>query len=236
MRVEPEQLNQLLRPGLRSAEDKKKAVGEGRVLAKGLPRRPRRGLRPGRLQRRRRRGLGQARRAGAPGPRLETSPEDIKGMDAAEGILTAQGGMTSHAALVARQMGKVCIVGCGALDIDYAQGPHRGQRHDRQGGRLALHRRHHRRGDPRPARDTPSEVAAGAARGPMKPEESPSYQLYAKLMSVGGRGAHDRACAPTPTSRTRPPTPSAFGAEGIGLCRTEHMFFGGDAHPGRARR
>ena len=52
--------------------------------------------------------------------RIETSPEDIKGMDAAEGILTARGGMTSHAALVARQMGKVCVAGCSALEIDYA--------------------------------------------------------------------------------------------------------------------
>ena len=53
--------------------------------------------------------------------RIETSPEDIRGMDASEGILTSRGGMTSHAALVARQMGKVCVAGCSALEIDYAK-------------------------------------------------------------------------------------------------------------------
>ena len=116
MRIEPEQLNQLLRP-IFGPEDKLKAVEEGRVKAKGLPAGP--GAATGRV-------VFNAQDAVAWAARGEkvllvrdfTSPDDIRGMDAAQGILTAQGGMTSHAALVARQMGKVCIVGCGALDID----------------------------------------------------------------------------------------------------------------------
>ena len=78
-----------------------------------------------------------------------TSPDDIRGMDAAQGILTAQGGMTSHAALVGRQMGKVCIVGCGALDIDMKARSFKVDRRDRERGRLDQHRRLHRRGHPR---------------------------------------------------------------------------------------
>ncbi len=116
MRIEPEQLNQLLRPVF-GADEKLAAVKEGRVKAKGLPAGP--GAATGRV-------VFNAQDAVAWAARGEkvllvrdfTSPDDIRGMDAAQGILTAQGGMTSHAALVARQMGKVCIVGCGALDID----------------------------------------------------------------------------------------------------------------------
>ena len=116
MRIEPEQLNQLLRPVF-GPQDKEAAVKEGQVLAKGLPAGP--GAATGRV-------VFNAPDAVAWAERGEqvllvrdfTSPDDIRGMDAAQGILTAQGGMTSHAALVARQMGKVCIVGCGALDID----------------------------------------------------------------------------------------------------------------------
>ena len=116
MRIEPEQLNQLLRPVFDSIE-KTRAVDEGKVVAKGLPAGP--GAATGKV-------VFSAAEAVAWAGRGEqvllvrdfTSPDDIRGMDAAQGILTAQGGMTSHAALVARQMGKVCIVGCGALDID----------------------------------------------------------------------------------------------------------------------
>src|SRR5512136_929161 len=119
MRIEPDSLNQLLRPVFDRA-DKKAATDQGRVLAKGLNAGP--GAASGKA-------VFSAQDAVAwkgKGEkvllmRTETSPEDIKGMGASEGILTAQGGMTSHAALVARQMGKVCVAGCGALNIDYAK-------------------------------------------------------------------------------------------------------------------
>ncbi len=116
MRIEPDQLNQLLRPVFR-AQDEQAAEKGGKAFACGLPAGP--GAATGRV-------VFSAADAVAWAERGEqvllvrdfTSPEDIRGMDAAQGILTAQGGMTSHAALVARQMGKVCIVGCGVLDID----------------------------------------------------------------------------------------------------------------------
>src|SRR5512136_543232 len=116
-RIEPDQLNQLLRPVF-DLKEKEAAVKGGRLLAKGLNAGP--GAASGRIV------------FNAPDAeewknrgeqviltRIETSPEDIKGMDASEGILTARGGMTSHAALVARQMGKVCVAGCGDLEVDY---------------------------------------------------------------------------------------------------------------------
>ncbi len=117
MRIEPEQLNQLLRPVF-SREARQAAVAEGRVLAKGLAAGP--GAASGQVVF----NAPDAEAWAARGEkvllvRIETSPEDIRGMDASEGILTARGGMTSHAALVARQMGKVGVVGCEALDIDY---------------------------------------------------------------------------------------------------------------------
>ena len=119
MRIEPEQLNQLLRPVF-DPKEKAAALKDGRFLAKGLNAGP--GAATGKV-------VFSAQKAEewkAKGERvilvrIETSPEDIKGMDASEGILTARGGMTSHAALVARQMGKVCVAGCGALEIDYAR-------------------------------------------------------------------------------------------------------------------
>ncbi|MGH7928597.1 MAG: PEP/pyruvate-binding domain-containing protein, partial [Candidatus Binatia bacterium] len=118
LRIEPDHLNQLLRP-IFDGQDKERAAGEGRVLSRGLPAGP--GAATGRI-------VFHAEDAVAwknSGERVvlcrvETSPDDIRGMEAAEGILTARGGMTSHAALVARQMGKVCVAGCEALNIDYA--------------------------------------------------------------------------------------------------------------------
>ena len=118
-RIEPDQLNQLLRPVF-DLKEKEAAVKGGRLLAKGLNAGP--GAATGRVvfnapdaEEWKKRGEQVIL------TRIETSPEDIKGMDAAEGILTARGGMTSHAALVARQMGKVCVAGCSALEIDYAR-------------------------------------------------------------------------------------------------------------------
>src|SRR6266849_7775956 len=116
-RVEPEQLSQLLRP-IFDAREKERTVKEKRLIARGLNAGP--GAASGRVVFN---AEDAERRAAAGEPvilvRIETSPEDIGGMNAAQGILTARGGMTSHAALVARQMGKVCVAGCEALLIDY---------------------------------------------------------------------------------------------------------------------
>ncbi|HEX9273306.1 MAG TPA: pyruvate, phosphate dikinase, partial [Candidatus Binatia bacterium] len=118
LRVEADHLNQLLRP-IFDNKDKEQAAKEGRILAKGLPAGP--GAATGKI-------VFHAEDAVAGKEsgekvvlcRTETSPDDIRGMEAAQGILTARGGMTSHAALVARQMGKVCVAGCEALSIDYS--------------------------------------------------------------------------------------------------------------------
>jgi pyruvate,orthophosphate dikinase len=159
--------------------------------------------------------------------RNETSPEDIRGMAAAEGILTARGGMTSHAALVGRQMGKVCVVGCGALLINYEAGEMR-----IDGGSQVL-----RQGDAISIDGVSGEVFAGAI--PTKPSEvvqvlvdktlepsqSPVYKLYAQLMKWADQyrrmGVRANADLPEQVAHA-----VAFGAEGVGLCRTEHMFFG----------
>src|SRR5262249_50895078 len=117
LRIEADHLNQLLRP-IFDDKDKEQAAKEGRVLAKGLPAGP--GAATGRI-------VFHAEDAVAGEEsgqqvvlfRTETRPDRIRGMEAAQGILTARGGMTSHAALVARQMGKVCVAGCEALSIDY---------------------------------------------------------------------------------------------------------------------
>ena len=202
----------------------------------GPARRPRRRLRPGRLQRRRRRRLGRARRAGAAGPRLRDQPRRHPRHGRRPGHPHGAGGMTSHAALVARQMGKVCVVGCGALDIDYkARTLHR-RRHDGQGGRLAL-----------------ASTASPARSSSASSRRARSEVLQVLLeRSTEGRGVADRSSTtttswsgPTQTRRSACATNAdqpdqsanaiAFGAQGIGLCRTEHMFFERRAHHGGAR-
>ncbi len=156
--------------------------------------------------------------------RRETSPEDIRGMQAADGILTAFGGASSHAALVSRQMGKVCVVGCGALQIDY-------DKRTVTVGELVL-----KEGDFISVDGFTGEVMAGqVATKPseviqvlidktLKPEQSRVYQQYAELMqwadSVRKLKIRTNADKPDQASQA-----IAFGAEGIGLCRTEHMFF-----------
>ena len=157
--------------------------------------------------------------------RLETSPEDIKGMDASEGILTARGGMTSHAALVARQMGKVCVAGCSALEID--RGAHTisvNGRVVREGDWISLDGSTGEVIDGKVA-TRPSEVLQVLLDKTLSPRNAPIYQQYAKLMSWADRYRKLKV-------RTNADQPDqalnavAFGAEGIGLCRTEHMFFG----------
>ena len=159
--------------------------------------------------------------------RIETSPEDLRGMIAAEGILTSRGGVSSHAALVARQMGKVCVCGASALQIDY-------QKRTLSAGATTLSR-----GDYISLDGTAGEVFAGeVATAPseivqvlvdhsLDPTQSVTYQEYAKLMKWADefRGLGVRANADTPEQVKNA---VAFGAEGIGLCRTEHMFFEGN--------
>jgi pyruvate,orthophosphate dikinase len=143
--------------------------------------------------------------------RIETSPEDIHGMHAAKGILTARGGMTSHAAVVARGMGKPCVSGAGSLRIDYAKGAFT------VGGETV------RRGDLITIDGASGQVIKGAV-ATVQPELSGDF---ATLMgwADGLRRLQVRANADTPTDAR---TARAFGAEGIGLCRTEHMFFDED--------
>ena len=226
-RVDPEQLNQLLRPTFIPAE-KARSMSEGRFLAKGLNAGP--GAATGKIAFH----AEDAEAMAARGEkvvlvRVETSPEDIRGMAAAEGILTARGGMTSHAALVARQMGKVCVAGCEALQIDYRTGEMRVAGSDvvlRQGDDLSIDgstgevfRGH--------IETEPSEVVRVLIDKTLAPAEAPVYQQYAQLM----RWADKERRLRVRTNADQPDQASnaiAFGAEGIGLCRTEHMFFGED--------
>jgi pyruvate, orthophosphate dikinase len=224
-RVEPEQLNQLLRP-IFDAQAKRRAVDEGRVLAKGLPAGP--GAASGRIVFNAPDAVEWAGR----GERVLlvrdfTSPDDIRGMDAAQGILTAQGGMTSHAALVARQMGKVCIVGCDAMAIDLrAREATIAGRTVKEGDWLSI--------DgflgeviEGQLETRPSEVLQILLEGSMKPEDSQTYHYYSLLMQWADKARRlaVRANADQPDQAENA---IAFGAQGIGLCRTEHMFFGGD--------
>ena len=147
--------------------------------------------------------------------RVETSPEDVIGMQAARGILTARGGTTSHAAVVARGMGKCCVTGCGALNIDY-----RAEQLtvDVAGETVTV-----RAGDVISIDGATGEVMLGAV--PLSDPELP--EEYERLMgwADGARRLGVRANADTPQDAARA---REFGAEGIGLCRTEHMFFGDD--------
>ncbi|MEJ8571708.1 pyruvate, phosphate dikinase [Microbaculum marinum] len=140
--------------------------------------------------------------------RVETSPEDIHGMHAAEGILTTRGGMTSHAAVVARGMGKPCVSGAGMIRVDYARGT-------MVAGGTTL-----RKGDVITIDGATGEVLLGKV--PMQqPELSGEFASLMKFAD-GTRRMKVRANAETPADAR---TAREFGAEGIGLCRTEHMFF-----------
>ncbi|HEX8827458.1 MAG TPA: PEP/pyruvate-binding domain-containing protein, partial [Xanthobacteraceae bacterium] len=143
--------------------------------------------------------------------RVETSPEDIHGMHAAEGILTTRGGMTSHAAVVARGMGKPCVCGVSAIRIDYAE-------QTMTAGAVRL-----KKGDILTIDGGAGEVMAGAA--PMvKPEMTGDFAtLMSWADSVRRMGVRANAETGSDARAAR-----SFGAEGIGLCRTEHMFFDGE--------
>jgi pyruvate,orthophosphate dikinase len=222
-RIEPQQLNQFLRP-IFDPEDKRRAVSEHRLLAKGLPAGP--GAAAGEI-------IFDAERAEmakAAGRkvilvRAETSPEDIHGMEASEGILTQRGGMTSHAALVARQMGKVCVAGCGAINVSYAKRTMAvGDRLLHEGDFISLDGSVGEvfQGE---IATRPSEVLQVLIDRTLKPKDAPVYLTYRRLMEWADeiRTLKVRTNADQPNQAAEA---VAFGAEGIGLCRTEHMFFG----------
>ena len=223
MRVEPDQLNQLLQPTFNPTE-KDKIIDDGKLLAVGLNAGP--GAATGKVVFNAEDAVEWAERGEKVIlVRWETSPDDIRGMDAAQGILTARGGMTSHAALVARQMGKVCVAGCGALDISYKERQMAvdGKQVVKEGdwisldgsegqvilGQIATY---------------PSEVYRAVIECTLDPMDSAICQAFGKLLTwaddVRRLGIRTNADEPEQCE-----VANAFGAEGIGLTRTEHMFF-----------
>jgi pyruvate,orthophosphate dikinase len=159
--------------------------------------------------------------------RVETSPEDLRGMIAAEGILTSRGGVSSHAALVARQMGKVCVCGAAGVQIDY-------QKRTLTASGTTLKQGDHISIDGTAGEvfagevtTAPSEIVQVLVDRSLDGKKSATYQRFAKLMSWVDRAREldVRTNADTPEQVANA---VAFGAKGIGLCRTEHMFFGGD--------
>ena len=204
MRVDPKSLDQLLHPMIDPKAEKK-------VIGVGLPASP--GAASGRVVF----SAEEAEQWAEKGEkvilvRIETSPEDIRGMSAAEGILTARGGMTSHAAVVARGMGKACVVGCGDIVVDYDEEKFIG----RDGVEV-------KKGDWITIDGSTGEVMLGKV--PMVEPELGGY--FGRLMEMADKyrklGVRTNADTPHDSSVAR-----KFGAEGIGLCRTEHMFFEGD--------
>ena len=202
-RIEPGSLNQLLHPTLDPSVDQP-------VIASGLPASP--GAAAGEVvfhPEDAERLSGENRQSIL--VRLETSPEDIRGMYAANGILTARGGMTSHAAVVARGMGKPCIVGAGKLRIDF------------DAGELHVMGRTVREGDVITIDGSSGQVYSGH----VKQIQAELSGYFATLMAWADEvgGIKVRANADTPADAQAAKT---FGAQGIGLCRTERMFFQGE--------
>ncbi len=223
LRVQPDQLNQLLRPIFDSRE-KGAALKAGKVIAKGLNAGP--GAAAGRVVFT----ADDAVEWHKKGEQVilvrdETSPEDIHGMHASEGFLTARGGMTSHAALVARQMGKVCVAGCSVLRIDHrAKAFAVGDRLIHEGEWISLDGF---TGEviQGALKTLPSEVVQVLVDKSMHPTMAPTFRLFDRLLKLADkvRRLGVRANADQPDQAS---VAVAFGAEGIGLCRTEHMFFG----------
>jgi pyruvate,orthophosphate dikinase len=222
-RVEPEQLVQLLAPVFPQAE-KDTAIKAGRLLAKGLPAGP--GAACGRVAFTAPRAVQMAAK-GDPVilVRVETSPEDIAGMHAAAGILTTRGGITSHASVVARGMGKTCVVGAGEITVDEEK------------RELSARGMTAKEGDFLSVDGTagdvllgqlptqPSEILRVLIDKSLPPGESPLFGAFTRLLGWADRVRRlgVRANADTPNDAR---VSVLFGAQGIGLCRTEHMFFG----------
>jgi pyruvate,orthophosphate dikinase len=223
MRVEPDQLNQLLQPTFNPTE-KNKIINEGKLLAVGLNAGP--GAASGKVVFNAEDAVEWAERGEKVIlVRWETSPDDIRGMDAAQGILTARGGMTSHAALVARQMGKVCVAGCGALEISYKnrQMEVEGKGVVKEGDWISLDGSE---GEVIIGQipTYPSEIHRAVIECTLDPKDSAICQAFGKLLTwadeVRRLGIRTNADEPEQCDIA-----NAFGAEGIGLTRTEHMFF-----------
>ncbi len=200
LRIEATSLDQLLHPTLDPLADRE-------VLGKGLPASP--GAASGKIvfsadDAEQRSGNGEAIILA----RIETSPEDIHGMHAAEGILTTRGGMTSHAAVVARGMGRPCVAGAGALQIDYKE------KTLTAGGKVI------KEGETITIDGTTGEIMLGAVPT-LEPELSNDFTTVMQWADATRR-MRVRTNAETPEDAKQA---IAFGAEGIGLCRTEHMFF-----------
>jgi pyruvate,orthophosphate dikinase len=220
-RVPADQLDQVLAPVF-----DRNAVKAAKCIAKGLPAGP--GAAAGKMYL----NADRAAAAAARGEKVllvrnETSPEDLRGMIAAEGILTAKGGVSSHAALVARQMGKVCVCGAAALQIDYAA---KTMTVDgvtyKEGDFLSINGT---AGEVYPGQipTAASEIVQVLIEKSLDPKKSQTYQNFKKLMDwcakVTRLSVRTNADTPEQTAHA-----IAFGAVGIGLCRTEHMFFEGN--------
>jgi len=222
--ADPEAIEQLLAPVF-NRDEYEKALSGGAVLTKGLPAGP--GAATGVVTF----SAAKAEEMAKHGPvilaRVETSPEDLRGMIASAGILTARGGVSSHAAVVARQMGKVCVAGAGDLEISY------------KNGTMSCNGKTLKEGDFISINGSTGEILAGKVEtapseliqvlidGSMKPEDSEMFKYYDFVMKL----ADEKRKMKIRTNADQPDQAAnavAFGAEGIGLCRTEHMFFEGD--------
>jgi len=221
-RVDPDSLSQLLAPIFDAS-----AVKQAKQIAKGLAAGP--GAATGRIYF----NADEAHAAAERGEKVllvreETSPEDLRGMIAAEGILTARGGVSSHAALVARQMGKVCVCGASELHIDYTKQVLNveGNKTFNKGDYISI--------DGTLGTVYEGEVPTAASEviqvlieKKLKPQKSKTFQIFDQLMTWADKdrkiGIRTNADSPEQVNNA-----VAFGAEGIGLCRTEHMFFEGN--------
>ncbi len=220
-RIPADDLDQLLAPVFDQA-----AVKKVKTIAKGLPAGP--GAATGKVYF----NADRAETAKARGEevllvRLETSPEDLRGMIAANGILTARGGVSSHAALVARQMGKICVCGAAGVQINYAKRTMKiGKTNFKEGAFLSIDGTSGEiyAGEVKTA---PSEVVQGLLENKAAAKRSRTYKNFTQIMTWCAKAAKMQV-------RTNADSPEqvknaiAFGATGVGLCRTEHMFFEGD--------
>jgi pyruvate,orthophosphate dikinase len=220
-RIPADDLDQLLAPVFDQA-----AVKKVKTIAKGLPAGP--GAATGKVYF----NADRAEAAKAKGEevllvRLETSPEDLRGMIAANGILTARGGVSSHAALVARQMGKICVCGASEVQINYAKRTMKiGKLNFKEGDYLSIDGTSGEifAGEVKTA---PSEVIQGLLENKAAAKKSRTYKNFKQIMDWSAKATRMQV-------RTNADTPGqvknavAFGASGIGLCRTEHMFFEGN--------
>jgi pyruvate,orthophosphate dikinase len=221
MRNPADQLEQLLAPVFDAGE-----VAKAKAIATGLPAGP--GAASGQIYLNAERAVTAAEKGQQVLlVRVETSPEDLRGMIAAEGILTARGGVSSHAALVARQMGKVCVCGAAAVEVDY------------QARKVTVDGQTFNEGDwmsidgtagkvfAGKVKTAPSEIVAGLIEGDEAARKTEKFKSFQQLMKWCDQ-------ATRMSVRTNADNPEqtqnaiAFGAVGIGLCRTEHMFFEGD--------